>query len=713
MNKGEDYANRHAIDLARVEAGSIVQVRSYLEALEREIVGKIEQSNIKAGEAAKLNRILTETRAAITSTYSEIKKVARADMRGVAELSSMAAGRIVNADIGADVFGSVLTENQISALLKNHNVFGASASAWWNGQEKALQDKFLHQMRMGYSLGEDVDTLARRVRGTKDAAGIMSVSKREADALVRSSVQTISNAARIEGFKQLPGVVKGIQWIATLDSRTTPICKALDRKVWSLPDLKPQGHNKVFPGPTAHWNCRSTQIPWLRKFDELFGQRIEQLGDKTLQEAVEAKLREKGWSEERIAKYRANSRASMDGQVSENLDYDGWLRGKSDQFVLKTLGKQRGRMFLDGQITVSDLTDQSNRPLTVDELKRAIATGKRPPETEGVALRIKAPKATTAPQRTAVDRAAKNKIAEVAKSADPSDRQLKLSLSEVQAAEPSLTPAQTLAKAEERTRAAIKAESDADTLATARQRLIDGGKLSARQAEVVDKLPEVGKADFAATVEAGKSARVADDVKAAVDMFDPTGRPIGKPAAVRSALDRLPPEYRSTVIDAMEGRAATASADDIVTAWRADPVKSKAIALVPSQNLSSAALIREATVELPAVIASELAPRAAGKTIENAVIKELTGLDAPAEITLRRWIESNALDAVVFLALAEGLIDARREREKAAEALSGAKAALVEGRDLNRAQRAAVDGLTAGERALFDEAVEDAKARGK
>lgn len=712
MSKGNDYANRYAIDLARVEAGSIAQVQSYLADLEKEIVGKLQNSGISAGQSAKLNTILTETRAAISQTYGRIKSVANSDMKGVAELSSHAAGRIVNADLGVDVFGRTLTENQISALLKSHNVFGAHSSAWWNGQEKALQDKFARQMRLGYSLGEDVDALSRRVRGTaangfKD--GVMNVSKREADALVRSSVQTISNAARMAGFEQLPELIKGIQWIATLDTRTTPICKALDRKVWTLPGLKPVGHNKVFPGVTAHWNCRSTQIPYLKPLSEILGKKVKLLDDQTMQEAVEAKLREKGWTEERIAKYRVNSRASMNGQVPASEDYDAWLRKQPDERILKTLGKTRGRMFIDGKINVSDLTDQSNRPLTVDELKRSIELGKRPPETEGRIPRVKPTTTPKAAERTAVEKAAKSKIDTVAKSTDPADRQLKLSLGEVQAAEPALTPAQTLAKAEERTAAAIRTERDAETLAKARAKLADGKALARAEADVVDRLPPAAKADFVETVNAAKSSKTIDDLNAATRLFDDAGKVVGSPGSVRSALEKLPPEFRKTVVETMDGRASAASAESVLTAWRADPIKSKALALVPSGNISSAALIREATIELPAIVAQELAPMAAGKTAANRVLKELTGLDAPAVPTLKRWLADSAVDIVAFLAIFEALKTAREDREKAAATLASAKASLVAGKALTRAEQAALDDMTPAERSLFDEGVEDAK----
>jgi hypothetical protein len=42
---------------------------------------------------------------------------------------------------------------------------------------------------------------------------------------------------------------------STLDGRTTQVCIMLNGKQWSLPGYEPIGHNEVWPGVIAHWNC--------------------------------------------------------------------------------------------------------------------------------------------------------------------------------------------------------------------------------------------------------------------------------------------------------------------------------------------------------------------------------------------------------------------------------------------------------------------------
>ncbi len=135
----------------------------------------------------------------------------------------------------------------------------------------------------------------------------------------------------------------------------TEICIALDGLTWELPEsgdpedyggYVPIDHDKEFPGPTAHFNCRSTQVSLLKSFNELKGEldpeHVDQISEAT--------------------------RASMDGQVGVVDGYAGWLDGKSVDEQNAILGETAASLWRDGKLDLTDITDQSNRPLTSEEL---------------------------------------------------------------------------------------------------------------------------------------------------------------------------------------------------------------------------------------------------------------------------------------------------------------------------------------------------------
>ncbi len=382
-----DWANRHAINMSRIEAGQVENVNALLVDLEAKLASILIKSDLKPGQAAKLETIHGAAATAIGKTYGSIAGQMEMALQDTAAMEAKAAGQLLNSQIGVDVFGPVLTEKQWSAVANKTLIFGHSSGDWWASQDQALRFKFAGAMQEGYSLGESVDDLIRRVRGTKAngySDGIMATSRREAEALVRSSIQTISNQARLAGYEENKDLYKGIQWHATLDGRTTTICMALNKLEWRLPDYKPIGHTKDFPGPTAHWNCRSTQIGILRSWEELSGKKIQALDGQTLQDKLQAKLAKKGMAPEQAAKAMANAQASMDGQVPAELNYEDWLAGKSDEYASKVLGPGRFALWKSGKLQLRHLTDQKNRPLTIAQLEAAISGDGFPVETEGV-----------------------------------------------------------------------------------------------------------------------------------------------------------------------------------------------------------------------------------------------------------------------------------------------------------------------------------------
>ena len=90
----------------------------------------------------------------------------------------------------------------------------------------------------------------------------------DAEALVRTSVMAVNNAARMTAYQNNPDVVRGVQALVTFDSRTTIICLGFgEGAMWDLDDnpLPESTFQDVKPpGPPFHFNCRTTLIAVLR-----------------------------------------------------------------------------------------------------------------------------------------------------------------------------------------------------------------------------------------------------------------------------------------------------------------------------------------------------------------------------------------------------------------------------------------------------------------
>lgn len=114
--------------------------------------------------------------------------------------------------------------------------------------KKTLTNGFIRgdsNQKMASSLSKNVDT-----------------SYKNAIRIVRTETTYVANNASIKGYEECS--VDQYKYLATLDSRTSSICKRLDGKIFYNKDAQ-TGKNL----PSMHPNCRSTTIPY-------FGQNIEE-----------------------------------------------------------------------------------------------------------------------------------------------------------------------------------------------------------------------------------------------------------------------------------------------------------------------------------------------------------------------------------------------------------------------------------------------------
>ena len=106
---------------------------------------------------------------------------------------------------------------------------------------------FTKEVRNGLILGEGSDKIARRLRRQ-----LIAVPNNQIRTMVRTSVNQVANAASQAVYSQNQEITKRYRYIATLDSRTSAICRALDGRTFK--------YNEG-PTPPQHFNCRSTTVP--------------------------------------------------------------------------------------------------------------------------------------------------------------------------------------------------------------------------------------------------------------------------------------------------------------------------------------------------------------------------------------------------------------------------------------------------------------------
>lgn len=360
-----DAITARALDLQRLTAGQLGDARRFLGELEGDLVAQIakfDPTGVAAPkrQAVRLEKMLKQVRETIRASYRGESKRLIGELRELADAEATFAASSVNKVIGVDMMTTGVTRNQLAALVSDVMIEGAPVSDWLSRQAGDTLQRFTDNMRLGIAQGETNAQLIRRVRGGKQngeiVKGFMDTSRRNADTLVRSATQAVSQKARQATYDQNESLIKGLMWVSTIDLRTTVECSTRDGLTYTVETHEPIDHSLPWGGGPGnlHWGCRSTSAPVLKTFRDL-GIDIDEVPKST--------------------------RSSLDGQIAQDTTFEGWLSRRSVLEQDANLGVGRAQLWRDGKIEFRDLVDGNGRELTLAELRgkvRAVPRAKAP-----------------------------------------------------------------------------------------------------------------------------------------------------------------------------------------------------------------------------------------------------------------------------------------------------------------------------------------------
>lgn len=358
----------HQVNVLRLDAGERRVVLKMLKGLERELEAKIMASDVDERtifQERRLTALWKTTNALIDKYYKKIAATHRDRLAQIAEVVSDHTTTLTNAAVGVPLLTVGAPIEVLRALADDAIVQGRPAHEWWAQQDKNLRGRFHNTMRQGIFAGETLGELLRRVRGTRERQfkdGIFSMSTREASALIRTSVQSVANAARYETLKANEDVLAGQQVFATLDGRVCPVCIARDGFAWDFQGLPLNDRTtENFPGPPPwHFGDRCTLSPVLKSWEQLAR---EAKGDVQLAKKLDR-------LEGRLP---VGKKASLDGEVSASTTYADWLQRRPDAEQKDILGAGKWELWKNGKLSLTDLVDQTGRPATLEELRASVA----------------------------------------------------------------------------------------------------------------------------------------------------------------------------------------------------------------------------------------------------------------------------------------------------------------------------------------------------
>ncbi len=205
---------------------------------------------------------------------------------------------------------------------------GKLMTDWFSQLGTTVQDELYQALRVGMVEGKSIPRMAADLlEKNYDAFTTGGVNKaiNNAKAVVRTASNMVLNRTREAVYEANSDVISAVEYVATLDDRTTFICMEL--------------HGKVFPigegeRPPQHYQCRSTTVPVLKSWRELGIDRDDKL----------------------------------DGKPPVPESFDEWLKTQPPGVQDKLLGPVRAGMWRDGNVSdISGFVDNAGGTIPLED----------------------------------------------------------------------------------------------------------------------------------------------------------------------------------------------------------------------------------------------------------------------------------------------------------------------------------------------------------
>lgn len=233
-------------------------------------------------------------------------------------------------------------------------------------------------IRAGVFSGESVNSIAKKLVGelnfedTAKAAGQTKLATHQIKTIVRTSVNQVQNQASQAVYAANKKVAPRYEYVATLDSKTSNVCKRLDGRKFQ--------YNRG-PTPPQHFNCRSTTVPVVDYEGLSKRQGFEDLTEPPVGKVV--------------------SRPSATGRVPQGTQYGDWLLQQDKKLQVKTLGTAKKVDFFkklakkegSGHAAIRKMIRNDGTELPLDKLEKIYAK----PSVAKKVVAPKAPKIKTSP----------------------------------------------------------------------------------------------------------------------------------------------------------------------------------------------------------------------------------------------------------------------------------------------------------------------------
>lgn len=326
-----DRLTRHQIFIQRFAGQQVKESLPILRQMAKEIRAALQRQDLTDFQTARLIALQIDIMAITSAAGVELEDLMTANMSEFAVYEAGFTQKLLQGAVTVDLAGvsSVALGAAVTSapmkLISGQKTINTTFSGIFDTFASGVSREVMTTVQAGITAGATNAEITRNVMSL-----VNTRTRAQAETVVRTAANAAGSVARAEVYKANADVLKGSEWVSTLDSATRVEHAALDGRIFPINEG---------PQTPLGYNCRCLRVAVV---DDRF-----------------AALRE------------GATRASYQGPVSAKTDYAKFLARQPKAFQLEFFDGDGARyeLYKSGQVPLDRFADDSGRLYTLDELR--------------------------------------------------------------------------------------------------------------------------------------------------------------------------------------------------------------------------------------------------------------------------------------------------------------------------------------------------------
>lgn len=373
----QDAMLRHQTYVLRYSGSVRNKINALLDATEQDIADKIRArlANAPGGltgpyEVRRMKALQDQISNIRASAWEKSSEQLQTEMVNLSLAESVTLGATVTLLLPVAINVVQPSARLLRSIALSRPFHGRVLMDWAKDMQADDLRRIHNAIQVGMTEGQTTEGIVRRVIGTQAlnfSDGTTQMTRNNVQAIVRTAVNHIANHSREAWFQENADVITEERFVATLDSRTTPICRAYDGQQFDV---------GTGPVPPLHFNCRSLRIAVIdgtlagdrpaKPYTE--DQLASEYADQNDIQDVETRDDLPYGTKSDFDKWSRGRIQELVGPVPAATTYQEWLTGQSNAFQDDVLGITKGKLFRNGGLKLTSFVNRQGDELTLHEL---------------------------------------------------------------------------------------------------------------------------------------------------------------------------------------------------------------------------------------------------------------------------------------------------------------------------------------------------------